>query len=374
MDIEGYVAEILEDIKSRGIEAVMEYSERFDGHSGELRVTAEEFDRADALPREDKEMIRRVIERVRMVHEKQLPRTELHEYRGTKFGLIYRPMSRVGLYVPGGRPLPSSLIMMGVPAKLAGVEEVVVVSPASQGIPDPYTLFIARELGLDQVYKIGGVQAIGAMAYGVGIKKVDKIFGPGNKYVTEAKRQVYGTVGIDCLAGPSEVCVIADETAQGDLVLMDLLSQVEHGGDSKAWLLSTSKELCDRGRREGVEVYHENSLEVCVERSNHLAPEHLQIMTRDPMALLPLVTHAGAVYLGDYTPASACDYFMGVNHVLPTGRAARFSSVLTVLDFMNCISLAMGDREDYAQDVDLGARLADIEGMEYHKRSMEARR
>ncbi len=374
MEINSYVAEILKDLKNRGMEAVKDYSKKFDDYGGEIRVAKEEFAKVESIPEEDKNIIKRVIKRVESVHKKQIKRDQLNKEDGFTYGLVYRPIERVGLYVPGGKPLPSSLIMMGVPAKLAGVKEIVVASPSPKGAMDAYTLFIAKELGIEGVYKVGGVQAIGAMAYGIGMKKVDKIFGPGNKFVTEAKRQVYGTVGIDCLAGPSEVCVIADDSANPKYVLFDLLSQVEHGGDSKAWLLSTSKELCDYCSKPEIEVYHEESLDRCLERANDIAPEHLQIITDKPMKLIPKITNAGAVYIGEYTPAAACDYFVGVNHVLPTGKSARFSSVLTVDDFMKRISLAKMDKNDMLEDLDLGIRMAEIEDLDYHRKSMEVRK
>ncbi len=373
MDIEKYVAGILEDIRERGLTAVQEYSEKFDGYGGDIKVYPEEFTEIDSIPDEHKEVIRKVISRVMKVHEKQVRPDELYHEDGVTYGLMYRSIHRVGLYVPGGRPLPSSLIMMGVPARLAGVDEIVVATPSPNGRIDPYTLFIARELEIDEVYKVGGAQAVGAMAYGIGMKSVDKIFGPGNRYVTEAKRQVYGTVGIDCLAGPSEVCIIADHTASKERVLADLMAQVEHGKDSRGWLLSTSKELCEYCDREGVSVYHERSLESCVTISNKLAPEHLQLMTERNSELLQEIKSAGAVYMGEYTPAAACDYFVGVNHVLPTGGAANYSSVLTVLDFMKRISLAEMSEEEYGSNKALGVCMAEIEGLKEHKRSMEER-
>ncbi len=373
MDIDRYVMDILDDIRERGLTAVKEYSEKFDGYGGDIRVYEDEYSEIDSIPDEHKKVILKVINRVMKVHEKQVRPDELHHEDGFTYGLMYRPIRRVGLYVPGARPLPSSLIMMGVPARLAGVDDIVVTTPAPDGRIDPYTLYIARELEIDEVYKVGGAQAVGAMAYGLGMKRVDKIFGPGNKYVTEAKRQVYGTVGIDCLAGPSEVCIIADHTASRERVLADLMAQVEHGKDSRGWLLSTSKELCDHCDREGVSVYHERTLESCVMISNKLAPEHLQLMTEKNSELLPEIKSAGAVYLGDHTPAAACDYFVGVNHVLPTGGAAKYSSVLTVLDFMKRISVAEMSKEEYSREKTLGICMAEIEGLKEHKRSMEER-
>jgi histidinol dehydrogenase len=211
------------------------------------------------------------------------------------------------------------------------------------------------------------------MAYGIGMRKVDKIFGPGNKYVNEAKRQVFGTVGIDSLAGPSEVCIIADESANEEYVLMDLLSQLEHGKDSKAWLITTSRDLAKYCNKHGIEVRLCESLEECIRSANEIAPEHLEIITKDPMKMVESVENAGAIYLGEYTPVPAADYFLGVNHVLPTGGTAKFSSVLTVMDFMKRISLAYVSREEFLRERHLGMALAEMEGMKWHKRSMEVR-
>lgn len=375
MDLESYVAEILRDIRRRGIEAVKEYSKKFDSYEGEFLVSEKEFEEAEGqIPEKDKEIIKRTIERIRFYHEKQLENDKLYIKNASIYGIIYKPIRRIGIYVPGGKPLPSTLMMVGVPAKIAGVREIVVTTPPKNGKVNPYVLYVARLLGIKEVYKLGGIQAIGAMAYGIGMKKVDKIFGPGNKFVNEAKRQVFGAVGIDSLAGPSEIAVIADETADKKYVLYDLLSQLEHGKDSNAWLLTTSNELAEYCRRDGIEVVLCESLEECAEKANEIAPEHLEIITENPMGLVGLIDNAGAIYLGEYTPVPAADYFLGVNHVLPTGGAAKFSSVLTVMDFMKRISLAYVSREEFLSERYLGIRLAEIEGLEMHKRSMEVRK
>ncbi len=375
MELEEYVAGILRDIRERGIEAVREYSRRFDSYNGPFRVTDEEFEEAEKLvPEKDREIIERTIKRLWDYHERQKPGDELFVKNGSLYGLIYRPIRRIGIYVPGGKPLPSTLIMVAVPARIAGVKEIAVTIPPKDGRVNPYVLYVAKLLGIDEVYKLGGVQAIGAMAYGVGMKKVDKIFGPGNRFVNEAKRQVFGVVGIDSLAGPSEIAVIADWTAEKDYVLADLLSQLEHGKDSKAWLLTTSKELADYCSRDGIEVILCESLAECAEKANEIAPEHLEIITENPLSMVGLIENAGAIYLGPYTPVPSADYFLGVNHVLPTGGTAKFSGVLTVRDFLKPITLARVSREEFLSERELGIRLAEIEGMELHRRSMEVRR
>ncbi len=375
MDLERYVSGILTDIRERGLEAVREYSERFDGYGGPFRVREEEFEEAEKLiPERDREIIARTIERIRAYHERQKPEDGLFIRNGSLYGLMYRPIRRIGIYVPGGKPLPSTLMMVGIPARVAGVGEIAVTTPPKGGKVNPYVLYVAGLLGIDEVYKLGGVQAIGAMAYGVGMKKVDKIFGPGSRFVNEAKRQVFGVVGIDSLAGPSEIAVIADGSAEKEYVLADLLSQLEHGKDSKAWLLTTSRELAEYCSREGIEVMLCETLEECAEKANEIAPEHLEIVTPDPLGLLGLIENAGAVYLGPYTPVPAADYFLGVNHVLPTGGTAKFSGVLTVRDFMKPISVAMVSREEFLAERELGIRLAEIEGMAVHRESMEVRK
>ncbi|MBO8173804.1 MAG: histidinol dehydrogenase [Thermococcus sp.] len=374
-ELESYVAQILKDIRERGIEAVKEYSRKFDGYDGEFLVSEEEFEEAERqIPEKDKKIIKRTIERIWEYHEKQLESDKLYIKNASLYGIIYKPIRRIGIYVPGGKPLPSTLMMVGVPAKIAGVKEIAVTTPPKNGKVNPYILYVAKLLGIKEVYKLGGIQAIGAMAYGIGMKKVDKIFGPGNKFVNEAKRQVFGVVGIDSLAGPSEIAVIADETADKEYVLYDLLSQLEHGKDSKAWLLTTSKELAEYCKRDGIEVVLCESLEECAEKANEIAPEHLEIITKEPLKLVDLIENAGAIYLGEYTPVPAADYFLGVNHVLPTGGAAKFSGVLTVMDFMKRISLAYVSREEFLSERYLGIRLAEIEEMEMHKKSMEVRK
>ncbi len=375
MEIEEYVGNILREIREKGIDAVREYSKKFDNYDGPFRVTEEEFkEAAKGMPEKDREIISRTLERLWEYHERQKPKEELFVKNGSLYGIIYRPIGRIGIYVPGGKPLPSTLMMVGVPARIAGVKEIAVATPPKDGKINPYVLYVAELLGIDEVYKLGGVQAIGAMAYGVGMKKVDKIFGPGNRFVNEAKRQVFGVVGIDSLAGPSEIAVIADETAEKEYVLADLLSQLEHGKDSKAWLLTTSKELAKYCSREGIEVILCESLEKCAEKANEIAPEHLEIITARPMELVDLIENAGAIYLGSYTPVPAADYFLGVNHVLPTGGAAKFSGVLTVMDFLKPISLAQVGRGEFLAERELGLRLAEIEGMKLHRRSMEVRK
>ena len=374
MNIKKYVGNILTDIEQNGLEAVKKYSKKFDDYDGEFKVGKDGIKEGSKIPDQDKKIIDRVIDRVEKNHEIQKKSDNIYQKKGSLYGLVYRPIERIGIYVPGGKSLVSSLIMTGVPAKIAGVEEVVLTVPPKNGKIDPYILYTAHSLEFKEIYKLGGAQAIACMAYGIGMKKVDKIFGPGNKYVNEAKRQVYGEVGIDSLAGPSEICIIADDSADKEQVISDLKAQIEHGESSKAWLLTTFTTLKNAINLEGVEVILKDNLKECVESANELAPEHLQINTKNPMNLLDDVKNAGAVYLGEYTPAAAADYFLGVNHVLPTGKSARFGSVLTVDKFMKPISFASVSKEEYLENYELGTRLAEIEDMKEHKRSLEVRK
>ena len=375
MNLQAYVSEILDDIRSNGISALKKYSKQFDNYEGPFELEEKEWNIDDEILQEDKNIIDRIIQRLENYHSKQIKEDIIYtnEY-GSMYGLIKRPINRIGIYVPGGKPLPSSLLMVTVPAKIAGVKDMIITSSPKDGKINPYILYIAKKLNIKEVYKIGGIQAIGAMAYGIGMEKVDKIFGPGNQYVNEAKRQVFGDVGIDSLAGPSEICIIADDTANKEYVLNDLLSQLEHGSESKSFLLTTSKplyEYCDKNR---IERYLFDTLDECAEKANEIAPEHLEIITREPEKIVSLIQNAGAVYLGEYTPVPAADYFLGVNHVLPTGKAARFSSVLNVSDFMKEMTIAKISKEELLTERYLGIRMAEIEGMNQHKKSMEVRK
>jgi len=373
MELRKYVSGILEELREKGEDALTDCMRRFDGYTGEMFPDSQEWAESEAVEEVDRSIFERVIERLLDYHQHQEKRGFAYLKNGSLFGLKEVPLSRIGIYIPGGMPLPSTLMMTAVPARIAGVEEIALCTPPVQGrIPTPI-LYLAKRFGIKEVYKIGGIQAIAAMAYGIGMKRVDKIFGPGNAYVNEAKRQVYGDVGIDSPAGPSEICVIADENANKEFVLNDLMSQREHGKDSKAWLLTPSTELaafCDNGQ---IEISVLDSLEDCVRKANEIAPEHLQISVNNPLKYLDSVKNAGAIYFGEYTPVPSADYFLGTNHVLPTGGTARFSSVLTVEDFGKKIAFASLSEEELIANRDLGIRLAAIEGLEYHAKSLAAR-
>lgn len=375
MEIEEYVRKILQDIRKNGEIALRKYAEKFDGFDGDFRVSkAEIIEAKRSISEEDKKVIEEVIRRVEDYHKKFFEETKIFVRNWALYGLICKPLQRIGIYVPGGKPLPSTLIMIAIPAKIAGVNEIVLTTPPKNGKVNPYILYIADLLEVDEIYKIGGVQAIAAMAFGICMRKVDKIFGPGNKFVSEAKRQVFGIVGIDSLAGPSEICIIADETANKEYVLADLLSQLEHDRDAKAWLLTTSKELANYCMGERIKVRLCRDMEECIALANEIAPEHLQIMVKEPLEVAERIYNAGAIYIGSYTPVAAADYFLGVNHVLPTNKAARFCSVLTVMDFMKRISFAWVSRQEFMENRKLGMRFAEIEGMKLHKQALEVRK
>lgn len=373
MDLKKTVRDILEDIETDGLSAVKKYSTKFDNYDGELTLSDAQWQTAQSVSEYDKKVVDRIAKRLTDYHERQKGTDDVYKKGDSLFGLVTRPINRVGIYVPGGKPLPSTLLMTVIPAKLAGVKEIVVCTPPNDATVHPLIIYIAQKFGITELYKVGGVQAIGAMTYGAGMEAVDKIFGPGNAFVNEAKRQVYGEVGIDSLAGPSEICVIADDTAVEEYVKEDLLSQREHGSDSKAWLLTTSKALSDYCADPTINTLLFDNLDECVQKANQIAPEHLEIIIEEPMAVAEKINTAGAVYLGNYTPVPSADYFLGSNHVLPTGRAARFSSVLTVGDFQRKMTLASLSKEEFMKDRELGIRMATIEGLEHHRKSMEVR-
>jgi histidinol dehydrogenase len=374
METEEYVKNILTDIKARGIDAVSEYSKKFDGYGGPLRVSEEEFLEAkDSISDYSKAIIERTYRRIYNNHVIQYNNDRMRFFKGSIYGIRYTPIERIGMYIPGKKPLPSTVMMIGAPAKIAGVKDIIITSaPESNGKINPYTLYIADLLGISEVYKVGGIQAIGSMAYGIGMKRVDKIFGPGNSFVNEAKRQVYGVTGIDGLYGPSEILVISDGTAKDEYIIADLESQLEHGLTSKAWLLTTGKkpEVKDNSR---IEIIVFKTMDELISMANEIAPEHMEIQTANPNEIFSAIKNAGAIYMGDYTPVPAGDYFLGVNHLLPTGGTARFSSALTVDEFMKKTSFANVSRQDFMEDRELGMELAKIEGMPLHYKSMEVR-
>ncbi len=402
--IEARVAAILADVKQRGDAAVLEYTQRFDGLNV-ASASALELQRAElhaaleSIPAAQREALDAAAQRVRSYHERQLEACgRSWSYRdedGTLLGQKVTPLDRVGIYVPGGKAAyPSSVLMNAVPARVAGVGEIVMVVPTPRGERNPLVLAAAAVAGVDRVFTVGGAQAIGALAYGTAsIPAVDKITGPGNAYVASAKRRVFGTVGIDMIAGPSEILVLADGTTPPDWVAMDMFSQAEHDELAQSILLSPDtayialvKEAIDRllpdmPRRKVIEaslkgrgaLIHTRSMEEACELSNRIAPEHLEISSGDPQRWEPLLKHAGAIFLGAFTSESLGDYCAGPNHVLPTSGTARFSSPLGVYDFQKRSSLIEVSEAGARRLGPIAAELAYGEGLQAHARAAELR-
>jgi histidinol dehydrogenase len=400
--VETAVRAILEDVRERGDAAVLAHTERLDGvrlDSQTLRVAEAECDAALAsLDPSVREALALAAERIGAFHARQRRESWFVEEAGTGvLGQLVRPLRRVGLYVPGGSAAyPSSVLMNAVPAKVAGVAEVVMCTPVGGGQSvAPAVLAAARLAGVREIYRIGGAQAVAAMAFGTAtIRPVDKIVGPGNVYVAAAKRLVFGIVGIDMVAGPSEIVVVADEAAPAAWVAADLLAQAEHDAMASAICITPSPELAKSVQGEAARqlsllprraiaeqavnrfgaVIVADDLAAAVRLANVIAPEHLELMVADPWALVPAVRHAGAVFLGRHTPEVAGDYLAGPNHVLPTGGTARFSSPLSVEDFQTRSSLLGLTPDAIRRWREPVTRLAELEGLEAHARAIRIRR
>ncbi|MCY8517122.1 histidinol dehydrogenase [Bacillus atrophaeus] len=393
------VRSIIEDVKRHGDQAVKAYTEKFDGISlDDTRVTEEEIKQAYSLL-DDRllQVIRQAIRNIQEYHERQLQSSWFyHKKDGTMLGQKITALDSAGVYVPGGTAAyPSSVLMNVIPALTAGVERIVLVTPPGKdGQLSPGVLAAASELGIKEIYKMGGAQAIAALAYGTEtIESVDKITGPGNIYVALAKREVFGDVDIDMIAGPSEIVVLADDTAVPKEIAADLLSQAEHDKLSSAVLVTDSaalaqavqsevneqldtlprKAIAEASIREYGHIYVAESMDEAVEAVNALAPEHLEIITKSPEALIGGIKHAGAIFLGRYSPEPVGDYFAGPNHVLPTNGTARFSSPLNVTDFQKKSSIISYSQKAFEEQAESVAAFARLEGLEAHARSIEAR-
>ncbi len=400
--VESAVREILREVRSKGNEALLEYTRRWDGldvsSPEDLIISKGEMEVAySVLPAQLQDALQEAYRRIRTFHEAQREQSWfLYEPEGTILGQKVTPLDRVGAYVPGGRAsYPSSLLMNVIPAKVAGVKEVVVCSPTPNGKVNEALLGAAYITGVDRIYRVGGAQAVAAMAYGTSmIPSVDKIVGPGNIYVATAKRLVFGVVDIDMVAGPSEILILAEDGASPRYVAADLLSQAEHDVLASAILVTPSHLLAQEVAKE-VEVLLEDlptaltvrrsldsygglvvcsSLEEGVELVNQIAPEHLEILTKDPWRVLPLIHHAGAIFLGHYSPEPMGDYIVGPNHVLPTGGRARFSSPLGTKDFLKYSSVISLSMETFAALKSRVITLAQWEGLPAHARALEVRK
>ena len=393
--INATAAAVLKDVREGGYKAVERYSMQFD-KAAPREITKEEVEAAyAACPQELIEAMETAAENIRDYNEKLLPRTiEWHNPAGGTVGRIVRGLTRVGIYVPGGTAAyPSSVLMNAVPAKVAGVQEIVMVTPPTENL-NQAVLAAAKIAGVDRVIGVGGIQAVAALTYGAGfIPKVDKICGPGNAYVVAAKRLAYGTIDIDMVAGPSEVLVIADESANPKYIAADLLSQAEHDVLASAVLLTTSETLA---RKVDEEILRQSAylsrraiieqsltdfgaaivcpdLSACAALANEIAPEHLEICTKEPRALLPLILNAGAVFLGENAPEPLGDYLAGPNHVLPTSGTARFFSPLSVDSFLKTMSVLEYSRENLQQQWKQIAAFANAESLTAHANSIEVR-
>jgi histidinol dehydrogenase len=395
------VAAICDDVRLRGDQALIDYTNRFDQMQvrsmQELTLTRAELQAAhDRLPEVQRLALHSAAERVRFYHEKQRASSWSYEDQdGTMLGQQVTPLDRVGIYVPGGKACyPSSVLMNALPAKVAGVGEIIMVVPTPKGERNDLVLAAAFIAGVDRVFTIGGAQAVAALAYGTEtIPQVDKITGPGNAYVAAAKRRVFGVVGIDMIAGPSEILVICDGTTDPDWIAMDLFSQAEHDEIAQAILLSPSAEFISQvqasmarlmpsmPRRAIIEASLSGrgamilvrDLEEACAIANQIAPEHLELSVSDPDRYLPLLRHAGAIFLGRFTSESLGDYCAGPNHVLPTSRTARFASPLGVYDFQKRSSLIRVSRAGAQKLGPIAATLAHGEGLTAHARAAELR-
>jgi len=399
--VERAVTEILSDVRTRGDAALLDCTRRFDGVEAgsvaELEIPAGELRAAlGRLAGSAREALEAAAQRVRIYHEKQLGSSwSYRDPNGTELGQRVTPLDRVGIYVPGGKAAyPSSVIMNALPAKVAGVGEIIMVVPVPGGQRNDMVLAAASLCGVDRVFTIGGAQAVAALAYGTAtVPAVDKIVGPGNAFVAAAKRRVFGLVGIDMIAGPSEVVVVCDASATPDWVAMDLFAQAEHDELAQAILItpdarlleavsaSIDRQLADMPRREVIAAALEKrgaliavrDLDEACDVVNRIAPEHLELAVRDPDALLPRIRHAGAIFLGAYSSEALGDYCAGPNHVLPTSRTARFSSPLGVYDFQKRSSIIRISKAAARELGAIAAELARGEGLTAHARSAEYR-
>ena len=399
-EVAATVKEVVERVRKEGDPAVLAYTEKFDRVKlalKDIRVTPDEV--KDAYSRVDPKKVdalKLAARNIRSFHEKQKVSSWVsQEADGVILGQLARPIRSAGVYVPGGKACyPSSVLMNVIPAKVAGVEKLVMCSPVPGGVLNPYILVAADIAGVSEIYKIGGAQAIAALAYGTAtVPKVDKIVGPGNIYVATAKRYVFGQVDIDMIAGPSEVLVIADDSADPSFVAADLLSQAEHDELASAILVTTSRALAERvdaemGRQMATLIRKEiarkaidrfgaivivETLQEAAEVSNAIAPEHLELSVEKPFELLALIRNAGAIFLGHFTPESVGDYVAGPNHVLPTGGTARFFSPLSTDSFMKKSSLIFYTQEGLDKVGEAVMQIADVEGLEAHGNTIRVR-
>lgn len=398
--IERLVESILQRVKAKGDEAVLEYTRRFDGmdlSSFQLRVSQEEIEEAyEKVPKEDLDALKLASERIESFHRRQLVNSWFESTTdGIVLGQIVTPLKRIGAYIPGGEnPYPSTVLMTLIPAKIAGVSELIVASPIYGGRGSAHVLAAASLAGATSIFRVGGAQGVGALAYGTeSIPKVDKIVGPGNVYVATAKKMVFGEVGIDMVAGPSEICIFSDGRTAPSSVAADLLSQGEH--DERALLVLIvlseayaravnseverqlkelkSKEVVEQSLSSHGAIVIARSFDEAIDLINEVAPEHLELMVETPWDLLGRVRNAGAIFLGPFTPETVGDYLAGTNHVLPTGGTSRFSSPLGVEDFLKKSNIISFSKEALSEFREHLLRMAAMEGLDAHARAVEMR-
>ena len=400
VDVDSSVRDIIGAVIEFGDQALLDYTQKFDRivlSPDKLRFTQSELkDKAAEVSDKDRRALELAAARIEAYHKKQLPENAFWtDESGVELGWRWSPVAAAGLYVPGGlASYPSSVLMNAIPAKVAGVRRLAITVPTPDNKINPLVLLAAQLSGVDEIYRIGGAQAIAALAYGTKtILPVDKITGPGNAFVAAAKRQVFGKVGIDMIAGPSEILVIADNTSRPDWVALDLLSQAEHDENAQSILITDSDDVVKEVTKQ-IEINLKNlsrtkiagkswndngaiikvpNFDRAVELSNRIAPEHLELCVADPDNLAKKISHAGAIFLGHWTPEAVGDYVTGPNHVLPTARSARFSSGLSVMDFMKRTTLAKVSRDALLKIGPSAVTLADSEGLECHGLSISER-
>ena len=398
-DVSQIVSEILHEVKMSGDKAVLSYTERFDHvHLDCLELSQQEMQEGlSAVESDFYEILTEAADNIRNYHSKQLRSNYvITEKEGVILGKVFRPIESVGMYVPNGTAAyPSTVLMDLIPARLAGCENIIMVSPPNrEGKINPYILAAAKVCGIQKIYKVGGAQAIAALAYGTeSVSKVHKIIGPGNAFVAEAKKQVHGIVATDTVAGPSEVLIIADENNSASVVASDMLAQAEHDRDACAMLVTDSftfaekvaqeinaqlfslprKAIAEESIENNGRILVVDSIEHAFEIANAVAPEHLEVCLDDPMQYLPLIRNAGSIFLGRYSPEPLGDYMAGPNHTLPTGGSAKFSSALSVDDFMTSSQFTYYSRQALKTISGKIVRFAEIEGLEGHAKSIMSR-
>ena len=400
IDVDISVREIIGLVKEQGDQALIDYTKKFDRIEltpEKLRFTESELaEQILKVPEKEHSALKLAAARIEAYHKRQIPNNAFWtDESGVELGWRWSPITAAGLYVPGGlASYPSSVLMNAIPAKVAGVSRLAITVPTPDDKINPLVLLAAKLSGVDEIYRVGGAQAIAALAYGTEtIKPVDKITGPGNAFVAAAKRQVFGKVGIDMIAGPSEILVLADGTSRPDWIALDLLSQAEHDENAQSILITDSDDIV-KSVREKIEINLKNlsrseiarkswndngaiikvpDFDVAIELSNRIAPEHLELCVSDPEKLAKRITNAGAIFLGHWTPEAVGDYVTGPNHVLPTARSARFSSGLSVMDFLKRTTLAKLSREALLKIGPSAVTLANSEGLECHGLSISER-